>query len=59
MAKISGSFDMELFFRALADRTRLRLLSLMTLDETCVCFLVSVIAPNQPKISRSCAEPGL
>ena len=55
MAKISDSFDMEWFFRALADRTRLRLLSLMTWDEICVCFLVAVIGPNQPKISRHLA----
>ena len=40
---------------ALADRTRLRLLSLMTLDEICVCFFVSVIDTNQPKISRHLA----
>ena len=46
---------MELFFRALADRTRLRLLSLMTLDEICVCFFVAVIGTNQPKISRHLA----
>ncbi len=43
MVKNSTNFDMELFFRALADRTRLRLLSLMTLDEICVCFFVTVI----------------
>jgi ArsR family transcriptional regulator len=55
MAKNSTKFDMELFFRALADRTRLRLLSLMTLDEICVCFFVTVIATNQPKISRHLA----
>jgi len=46
---------MELLFRALADRTRLRLLSLMTLDEICVCFFVTVIGTNQPKISRHLA----
>lgn len=55
MAKNTKKFDMELFFRALADRTRLRLLSLMTVDEICVCFLVAVIGPNQPKISRHLA----
>ena len=55
MVKNSTKFDMELFFRALADRTRLRLLSLMTLDEICVCFFVAVIGTNQPKISRHLA----
>lgn len=46
---------MELFFRALADRTRLRLLSLIARDEICVCFFVAVIGTNQPKISRHLA----
>lgn len=55
MPKKLIKFDMELFFRALADRTRLRLLSLLTLDEICVCFFVAVIGPNQPKISRHLA----
>ena len=55
MSKNPKKFDMELFFRALADRTRLRLLSLMTLDEICVCFFVAVIGTNQPKISRHLA----
>ena len=55
MSKHPKKFDMELFFRALADRTRLRLLSLMAYDEICVCFLVAVIGPNQPKISRHLA----
>lgn len=36
------SFDMELFFAALADRTRLRLINLMGADELCVCFFVEV-----------------
>ncbi|HEX8188665.1 MAG TPA: metalloregulator ArsR/SmtB family transcription factor [Pyrinomonadaceae bacterium] len=48
-------FDMELFFAALADRTRLRLISLMALDEICVCFFVEVLGTNQPKISRHLA----
>lgn len=48
-------FDKELFFRALADRTRLRLLNLMRTDEVCVCFFVEVLGTNQPKISRHLA----
>ena len=55
MSKKPKKFDMELFFKALADRTRLRLLSLMTCDEICVCFLVEVMGTNQPKISRHLA----
>jgi ArsR family transcriptional regulator, arsenate/arsenite/antimonite-responsive transcriptional repressor len=48
-------FDMELFFTALADRTRLRLINLMGADELCVCFFVEVLETNQPKISRHLA----
>ena len=46
---------MELFFAALADRTRLRLINLMGADELCVCFFVEVLKINQPKISRHLA----
>ena len=46
---------MPLFFKALADRTRLRLLNLMGADEICVCFFVEVLGTNQPKISRHLA----
>ena len=48
-------FDRELFFRALADKTRLRLLNLMRNDEVCVCFFVEILKTNQPKISRHLA----
>jgi ArsR family transcriptional regulator, arsenate/arsenite/antimonite-responsive transcriptional repressor len=50
-----ANFDKELFFRALADRTRLRLLNLMRGDEVCVCFFVEILKTNQPKISRHLA----
>ena len=46
---------MPLLFRALADRTRLRLLNLMGKDEVCVCYLVEVLKTSQPKISRHLA----
>ena len=46
---------MELFFRALADRTRLRLLNLMGSDEVCVCFFVEILGVGQPKVSRHLA----
>ena len=45
----------ELLFKALADRTRLRLINLMGDDEVCVCFFVEVLKINQPKISRHLA----
>lgn len=49
------TYDIELLFKALADRTRLRLLNLMGMDEICVCFFVEVLRTNQPKISRHLA----
>jgi ArsR family transcriptional regulator len=54
-AKTSKNNDLESFFRALADRTRLRLLNLMGDDEVCVCFLVEALKMSQPKISRHLA----
>jgi ArsR family transcriptional regulator len=45
----------ELLFKALADRTRLRLLNLMGTGEVCVCFFVETLGTNQPKISRHLA----
>jgi ArsR family transcriptional regulator len=55
MTRKQKAFDKELFFRALADRTRLRLLNLMGSDEVCVCFFVEILKTNQPKISRHLA----
>src|SRR5918992_3939285 len=56
MTRSKGTFSDELlFFRALADHTRLRLLNLMGDDEVCVCFFVEVLKTNQPKISRHLA----
>ncbi|HVF66077.1 MAG TPA: metalloregulator ArsR/SmtB family transcription factor [Pyrinomonadaceae bacterium] len=53
MAKTDA--QMELLFKALADRTRLRLLNLLAAGEVCVCFFVEVLGTNQPKISRHLA----
>ena len=53
--KKKDGFNLELFFAALADRTRLRLLNLIADDEICVCFFHEVIGTNQPKISRHLA----
>ncbi len=55
MGKENEIFEMELLFRALADRTRLRLLNLIGDDELCVCFFVEILRTNQPKISRHLA----
>jgi ArsR family transcriptional regulator len=47
--------ELETVFAALADRTRLRLLNLMSEGEVCVCFFVEVLDEPQPKISRHLA----
>jgi ArsR family transcriptional regulator len=45
----------DVFFAALADRTRLRLLNLLAGGEICVCFFVETLRAGQPKISRHLA----
>jgi ArsR family transcriptional regulator len=47
--------ELALFYAALSDETRLRLLSLMKGREVCVCHLQGVLRTNQPKISRHLA----
>jgi len=49
------SYDLEFLFKALADRTRLRLINLIGDSEICVCFLVAILKTSQPKISRHLA----
>lgn len=49
------SYDIEFLFKALADRTRLRLINLIGDSEICVCFLVAILKTSQPKISRHLA----
>lgn len=47
----------ELYFRAMADATRLRVLRLLTLEgELCVCELTHALDEVQPKISRHLAS---
>ena len=48
-------FNMERFFQALGDTTRLRLLNLMGDQELCVCYFVEILKQAQPKISRHLA----
>lgn len=57
MRKPSSSRLRELppIFKALSDPTRLRLLSLLSEGEVCVCFLSEVLKLVQPKVSRHLA----
>ena len=55
MTRKTKTFDRELFFRALADPTRLRIINLIGDQEVCVCFFVEILKTNQPKISRHLA----
>ena len=52
---VKQAFDMERFFQALGDNTRLRLLNLMGDQEVCVCYFVEILGGPQPKISRHLA----
>ena len=55
MERSPRSFDLALFFAALSDQTRLRLLNLMNGREVCVCYFVEILGQGQPKISRHLA----
>ena len=55
MAAKSSTFNVERFFQALGDNTRLRLLNLMGDQEICVCYFVEILGQAQPKISRHLA----
>jgi len=45
--------DDQIFFEALADLTRRRILvMLLEHDERCVCDLIGVLDESQPKVSR-------
>ena len=52
---VRRGYDVERFFQALGDNTRLRLLNLMGEREVCVCYLVEILGGPQPKISRHLA----
>lgn len=49
------NFNVERFFQALGDNTRLRLLNLIGDREICVCYFVEILGGPQPKISRHLA----
>jgi ArsR family transcriptional regulator, arsenate/arsenite/antimonite-responsive transcriptional repressor len=55
MPRKEKPFPLDLLFRALADRTRLRLLNLIADKEICVCYFVEILGMSQPKISRHLA----
>ena len=55
MAAKQRPFNIERFFQALGDNTRLRLLNLMGDQEICVCYFVEILGQPQPKISRHLA----
>jgi len=48
-------FNIERFYQALGDTTRLRLLNLIGDQEICVCHFVDILNQHQPKISRHLA----
>src|SRR5439155_22184897 len=55
-----NKYDIETLFKALADRTRLRLISLMGDSEVCVCFFrrdsenQSAEDFSSPRVSATC-----
>lgn len=55
MATKTGKLKLETVFRALSDRTRLRILNLLRAGELCVCDLVDVLDVPQPTASRHLA----
>jgi ArsR family transcriptional regulator len=55
MARKEKPFPIDLLFRVLGDRTRLRLLNLIADKEICVCYFVEILRMSQPKISRHLA----
>ena len=55
MSAKPSQFNKELFFQALGDTTRLRLLNLVGEQELCVCHFVEILDQPQPKISRHLA----
>lgn len=52
---VQTSPSIDNIFRALSDRTRLRILNLLQGGELCVCHLVSVLDVPQPTASRHLA----
>ena len=55
MAMKTAKLYLEVVFRAMSDRTRLRILNLLQGGELCVCDLVAVLDVPQPTASRHLA----
>jgi ArsR family transcriptional regulator len=55
MGEVRTLSDPSILFRAFADPTRLRILSLLLERELCVCDLCEVLGEIQPKVSRHLA----
>lgn len=55
MTNSAYAVQLESLFMALADKTRLRLLNLMSDGEVCVGYFTEVLGDSQPKISRHLA----
>src|SRR5277367_3199079 len=53
--KTKAAPSIDQIFRALSDRTRLRILNLLRPGELCVCDIVSVLDIPQPTASRHLA----
>jgi ArsR family transcriptional regulator len=47
--------ELELIFKGLADRTRLRIVNLLLRGELCVCDIQHVLGSPQPNVSRHLA----
>jgi len=47
--------ELEQYFKALADRSRLRILNLLLHGELCVCDIQFVLEASQPNVSRHLA----
>jgi ArsR family transcriptional regulator len=58
MSIAASALDVRLvtrFFKALADETRLRIITLLSYGELCVCHLEEALQLSQPNISRHLA----
>lgn len=55
LMRTKAKYNMERFFQALGNSTRLRLLNLMGEREVCVCEFVEVLDQPQPMISQHLA----
>jgi len=55
MAATTAIDKLEDVFKALADKTRLRILALLGSDEVCVCHIHDALGLPQPRVSRHLA----